>query len=54
MPIEPWADDKSGQWLAFSLPGDFFKGTRDLAVVGSGEKTGQLDWFPAMDKAQWV
>jgi hypothetical protein len=37
--------------LAFSLPGDFFKGTRDLAVVDPVKKTGQLIDIPAMDKA---
>jgi hypothetical protein len=37
--------------LAFALPGDFFKGTRDLAVVDPVKKTGQLIDIPEMDKA---
>jgi hypothetical protein len=37
--------------LAFALPGDFFKGTRDLSVVDPVKKTGQLIDIPEMDKA---
>jgi hypothetical protein len=35
---------------AFALPGNFFEGTRDLAVVDPVKKTGQLIDIPAMDK----
>ena len=36
---------------AFALPGDFFEGTRDLAVVDVASKTGKLIDIPAMDIA---
>ncbi|MHA7130420.1 DUF4221 family protein [Algoriphagus namhaensis] len=36
---------------AFALPGNFFEGTRDLAVVDVASKTGKLIDIPAMDIA---
>ncbi len=35
----------------FSLPGDFFSGTRDLAIVDPINKTGKIIDIPVMDKA---